>query len=650
MATEEGKRQPLIKVHERGGLVVGLRDGNLVSINDVVSGLACNCTCPNPLCGDRLVAHRGDEIAWHFKHHNKKECRAGFESALHMLAKDALAEALEFRLPPFTRGLGLNREEITAGRMMKFDRAELEKRTGRIVPDVVLYVGETPLLVELVVTHWCDQTKIDLMKVGSLSCVEVDLGPYREIWDMDTLRDIVVSGANRWWRNNKYAEDKASRIDTARKAERDKRVADHVAKLKHFYKAVEDRADREVKFTDTSILKALDLGRGIGIEVPGDTCFPDRVGWQKTIIEHLIREGANAFSSHNGVPFKTVFGWVKAYVDPKFPEWPAKDIRDNVIDQVPEFVSSYDVVRAYLNKLVDIRFVTTFNNRWAFSERLRQQIRNERKQVGLREERHALISGLVHAVLDEVPDAEKSGFEYETWLDLVCELNRSPREIIDEDCIVEQYLEAIVRDNEDYAELKTGIGRVRNMLTRRGRIVDDHFNLPVKRRIPDLLAAEAFEAEQAEERRKLQLFQAGQAREKRLINELKWRYPGHDVETLISERMIDGVPAYQAVRADEGAYPRALNALAEELEAREQAARLRREEEDRVRRIEALKQNLLTRCDGLMEPQQARLFLTTVNPAFGGRPIEQCVDQAGFDELWRTVSKLATLGKSVRRR
>ncbi|MBP2159104.1 MULTISPECIES: hypothetical protein [Asticcacaulis] len=648
MASDGDKRQPLIAVHERGGLVFGLREGKLVSINDVESGLACNCVCPNPLCGDRLVAHKGQKLAYHFKHHNRTDCKTGFETGLHMLAKDALAEALEFRLPPYTRGIGLKREEIIGERMMKFDRAELEKRTGRLVPDVILYVDGRPLLVELVVTHWCDQTKIDMMKVGDLSCVEVNLGPYRDIWDMESLREIVVTKARRSWLNNRYAEDKADRIAAERKAKHDQRVALHVDRLKRFYASVEDRADIEVRFTDTSSLKALELGRGIGLEVPGDTCFPDRVGWQKRIVEGLVREGAGAFGG--GIQFKTIFGWVKALVDRNFPEWPPKEIRDEVFAQVPEFKSSWDVVRAYMERLVDLRFATTFQNRWALSERLRQRIGQERKQISLREGRQAKISGLVHDILDLVPEGEKRGFDYEAWLDVPCELGLTPREVIDEDCIIEAHGFPQVQDNESYCDLKTGIERVHKMLTRRGRIVDDLFNLPVERRIPDILAAEAFKAEQAEQARIQREIEVGLARQQRLMDTLKTRHPGYDIAALIGDRRINGLPALEAVRADEGVYQRVLNALDQELETLEDEARRRFEEAERKRKVEVLKAQLLQRCDGLMEPQQARLFLTSTHPGYGGRPIENCVDQASFDELWRTVSKLSSLGKSARRR
>lgn len=648
MASDGDKRQPLITVHERGGLVFGLREAKLVSINDVESGLACNCVCPNPLCGDRLVAHKGQKLAYHFKHHNRTDCKTGFETGLHMLAKDALAEALEFRLPAYTKGIGLKREEITGERMMKFDRAELEKRTGRIVPDVILYADGRPLLVELVVTHWCDQTKIDMMKVGDLSCVEVNLGPYRDIWDMESLREIVVTKASRKWLNNKYAEDKADRIEAERKAKHDQLVSLHVQRLKRFYASVEHRADVEVQFTDTSALKALELGRGVGLEVPGDTCFPDRVGWQKRIVEGLLREGDGAFGA--GIQFKAIFGWVKPLIDPNFPEWLPKEIREEVLAQVPEFKSSWDVVRAYMERLVDIKFASTFQNRWALNERLRTRIGQARKQVSLREGRQAKISGLVHDILDLVPDGEKRGFDYEAWLDVPCELGLTPREVIDEDCIIVANGFPEVQDNETYSDLKTGISRVHNMLTRRGRIVDDLFNLPVGHRIPDILAAEAFEAEQAERARTQREYEIVQARKKRLIDTLHMRYPGYDIVALIGDRRVEGVPALEAVGADEGVYQRVLNGLERELETLEDEARRRFEEAERKRKIEALKAQLLQRCDGLMEPQQARLFLNSTHPGYGGRPIENCVDQASFDELWRTVSKLSSLGKPARRR
>ncbi|MGY2488224.1 competence protein CoiA family protein [Cupriavidus sp. CP313] len=64
--------------------------GEIVSVRDFASGLACQCICPG--CGARMVAKQGDAQVWHFAHHRAENCTAGYESALHMAVKWILAE------------------------------------------------------------------------------------------------------------------------------------------------------------------------------------------------------------------------------------------------------------------------------------------------------------------------------------------------------------------------------------------------------------------------------------------------------------------------------------------------------------------------------------------------------------------------------
>ena len=48
------------------------KNGKLVDINDVPSGLECECTCPG--CGGKLVAKKGEDTAHHFAHYRIQDC------------------------------------------------------------------------------------------------------------------------------------------------------------------------------------------------------------------------------------------------------------------------------------------------------------------------------------------------------------------------------------------------------------------------------------------------------------------------------------------------------------------------------------------------------------------------------------------------
>ena len=79
--------------------IYAFRNGNIVGIDDdnVVSGLACNCICPQ--CGGRLVAKKGQKVIHHFAHHVKQDCTYGYQTSLHLLAKEILDEADEIYVP-----------------------------------------------------------------------------------------------------------------------------------------------------------------------------------------------------------------------------------------------------------------------------------------------------------------------------------------------------------------------------------------------------------------------------------------------------------------------------------------------------------------------------------------------------------------------
>ena len=64
--------------------------GRIVGIDEVESGLKCNCVCPH--CGARLEAKKGKKNIHHFAHSENTETSFCSESALHLAAKEILKE------------------------------------------------------------------------------------------------------------------------------------------------------------------------------------------------------------------------------------------------------------------------------------------------------------------------------------------------------------------------------------------------------------------------------------------------------------------------------------------------------------------------------------------------------------------------------
>ncbi len=92
----------------------GLRNGKIVSVDEVDSGLACDCLCP--ACHQPLVAKKGAIKAHHFSHavnnsisrdHNANsaelysapDCPYALETAIHLMSKQIIKDECRMTLP-----------------------------------------------------------------------------------------------------------------------------------------------------------------------------------------------------------------------------------------------------------------------------------------------------------------------------------------------------------------------------------------------------------------------------------------------------------------------------------------------------------------------------------------------------------------------
>ena len=169
-------------------------DGNWKHVNEVESGLACNCYCPH--CRARLIAinskPEGESKAHHFAHERGSDCVWSDESSLHKLAKEVLAEEQIIMLPV------LQGESVA--RQLEFDSVEQEARdpeTG-LIPDCVCYYGGQKLWVEFKRTHEVDTKKTDKIRSAKIDCIEIDINVC-EI-NKDAVRQFIVEeSTNRVW-------------------------------------------------------------------------------------------------------------------------------------------------------------------------------------------------------------------------------------------------------------------------------------------------------------------------------------------------------------------------------------------------------------------------------------------------------------------
>jgi hypothetical protein len=240
-------------VKSAGRLPYGLRDGRLLSANEVANGLACECLCPG--CGARLVArNQGQYRTPHFAHYQAPECAHGLQTALHLAAKDIFLQHRTFCLPGADGIIGfhatgfdkaayfagfdfpaaeyqhyvehhldLDCEYLFPPRTVAVERVTLEHRTADIIPDIILETDAGPLLVEIAVTHFIDEAKQEKIKRLGISTVEIDLSKVGRSLAGDQLAELLIyqPERKRWAYNARLDEKVAARqaqyLDDARK-------------------------------------------------------------------------------------------------------------------------------------------------------------------------------------------------------------------------------------------------------------------------------------------------------------------------------------------------------------------------------------------------------------------------------------------------
>ena len=206
-------------------LPYGLKNNILVSIDEVESGLSCNCICP--ACKKQLIARKGEVKIHHFAHYKSTDCQGGLETALHKLCKEIIANSKTFITPivyyPNTD------YEIFEETEIPIDKVTLEKKLGGIIPDIVIESKGKKLLVEIVVSNPIDWQKTEKIKSKNLPTIEIyakyliqNLYLKRDFGLCDnSFRDELINGTKykRWIHNpkinriksnlkNNYAEEK----------------------------------------------------------------------------------------------------------------------------------------------------------------------------------------------------------------------------------------------------------------------------------------------------------------------------------------------------------------------------------------------------------------------------------------------------------
>jgi hypothetical protein len=211
-----------------------------VEVSQVERGLACNCRCP--ACGEPLMAKKGEINVQHFAHLAGSDCSSGAETALHLAAKQLVADQLWIRLPELpvkvTRtdrqcGLFKANDTFIDPEAWRFDRVALEMAFGQRRPDAVGFFSEVAHGVEIRVTHAVDEAKHADLVAMRLPCIEVDLSAMvGHVFTFDALEQVVIQSTvnKRWLYHPRQAEWEALLL-SGFEAWRQSRLAEQARRL-----------------------------------------------------------------------------------------------------------------------------------------------------------------------------------------------------------------------------------------------------------------------------------------------------------------------------------------------------------------------------------------------------------------------------------
>ena len=198
-------------------LQYALKDNILVSINQVEKGLACNCICP--ACKAKLVAKKGDKREHHFAHYNGSSCATGYQTSLHLLAKELISKEKMIKIPPVyyemfcedknkPKGYYFKKEKKYAT-LLKGVKVSLEEKENGIIPDIIVDYKGHKLYIEIYVSHKVDDNKKAIVQKNNISMIEIDLSNENRLISKEELSKYLFKYTTKSkWINNAYKNEK----------------------------------------------------------------------------------------------------------------------------------------------------------------------------------------------------------------------------------------------------------------------------------------------------------------------------------------------------------------------------------------------------------------------------------------------------------
>ncbi|MGR7921234.1 hypothetical protein ACU6RQ_09015 [Zobellella denitrificans] len=184
----------------------GLKEGRLYGPGETARGKECGCVCPG--CQRPLVANQGKKKRAYFSHYQVVDCIGGYESAVHLMAKQVIRDHLTVLAPAFGKTLtqllasseGMQRYVEKEPEWLRFNKVQLEVSAEGSRPDIVGWLtDDTPVYIEVFVTHAVPDDKKE--RFSEKNMFELDLSHLSQdsIADLEIFTKEVLELAPRHW-------------------------------------------------------------------------------------------------------------------------------------------------------------------------------------------------------------------------------------------------------------------------------------------------------------------------------------------------------------------------------------------------------------------------------------------------------------------
>lgn len=596
-------------------LVWGLKpDGSLANISDVERGRGCCCVCP--ACQLPLVARKGPKLAAHFAHEGGSACAGVRETNAHAWAKQILDQQKKLWLPAGYAVAGDWERRTFEARVFKFESARLERRVGDIVPDVILSANGRELIVEILVTHACDEEKIEKIRKGGISALEIDLSAHRHSESEDVVAEALIGGprggAPREWLYNAKVAEHSEQLE----AERVKKIAERQAHAEAERKnrvVTLVRAARTIRIvsTDDTLADLQTVGQyglldHVGIVRPNSRCafrVPAKL-WQASALTRVLIPASREWGTTFGV--REILRDLEGCIAPAFREEPMKILQQEVCRALPGFRFPREAIAEYLFDLMQ-RGIVEPEARGAYrlTDDMSHGLRQCTEALVARRKRDEAAGDRLRRILNHIPDDEQQDFSLEKWL-------RRPMPQVG------LSLAEIIESGDGWAAIESFLAGIERMFRPGQPPAEITLGLPIDAAIQRVADRERAAAEKLQRDRAEAEDRAAKDRVSWLTRQATEMLHGNARQWL-DHISPEGISHRALAESSDRGFRRAETLLA--------AAQVQLQKD----RASALLRAQLTKAAAAaLGTEKADLFIRAHHPRLGMSPWERCADQVGL--------------------